>query len=43
MNPSTDDYMLLKAEIRLDEHGRIWLLWADNPTRPWQFHSLILG
>jgi hypothetical protein len=36
------NYMLLKAETAVDERGCLWLMWADNPTRPWEFHSLIL-
>ena len=36
------DYALLKAEILIDDTGSVWIMWADDPTRPYRFHSLIL-
>jgi hypothetical protein len=37
------DYMLVKAELVVDQDGAVWVMWADNPQRPWQFHCAILA
>jgi hypothetical protein len=33
---------IVKAEVVTDTDGAIWVLWGDNPQRPFEFHTLKL-